>query len=321
MVKIAVVLLAILSLVLAGSAPPVAPPLPADAYWDRVEATRALVTELHDATYTVQRARLQEAAYQWEEITAVLLPDGPVVPIDSSFLVTHLRADPPDLEELGQLLDALLSTRGQLSHPARTTADLSALDEVLARDEFRWEEATVDEPSDPTWLQRLSDGIDRFFSNLFGGVGGSGQGLQYLLIGLGGTALAVILFYVVRGLLADLVAESRDKGEEGDEEEALTAEAALKRAETLAGAHDYRTAVRYLYLSSLLLLEERGLLRYKRSSTNREYLRSISHLPELSGVLQDVVDVFERVWYGYQPLDEAAYARYEARIDELDDMR
>ncbi len=309
MTKITVVLLSILSLILVVSPLPAAPALPVEAYWDQVRATRALIAELQDAPYTVRRARLLEAAGQWEDVTAVLLPNGTIVPVDTSFLVSLLQADPPDLEALDRLLGALLSARDQLPETARTAGDLRALDRVLARAEFQWEEQA-------TSSNTLLEDILRFFSRLL-----SGPGLQYLLLGLGGTALAVIVFYVVRSLLEGVVAESRANGEMGEEEEELSAEAALKRAEVLAEAHDYRTAVRYLYLSSLLLLEERGLLRYKRSLTNREYLRSVSHLPQLAGVLQDVVEVFERVWYGYQVLDEAAYARYEARIDELSRMK
>ena len=92
---------------------------------------------------------------------------------------------------------------------------------------------------------------------------------------------------------------------------------ALKRAQNLSGAGDYRTAVRYLYLSSLLLLDERGLLRYNRSQTNREYLRSVAHLPKFAAILREVIDVFDRVWYGYQTLDEATYTQYAARVAEL----
>ena len=75
----------------------------------------------------------------------------------------------------------------------------------------------------------------------------------------------------------------------------LTADAALQRAQTFSAGGDYRTAVRYLYLSTLLLLEERGLFRYDRSLTNREYLRRVAHDPTLSAILQDVVEVFDRV--------------------------
>jgi hypothetical protein len=64
-------------------------------------------------------------------------------------------------------------------------------------------------------------------------------------------------------------------------------------------------------------LEERGILPYDRSRTNREYLRSLAHLPALAVTLRDVVEVFDRVWYGYQPLDEAGYTRYVRQVEEL----
>ena len=61
----------------------------------------------------------------------------------------------------------------------------------------------------------------------------------------------------------------------------------------------------------------RGLLRYDRSLTNREYLRSVAHVPELAGVLQDVVNIFDRVWYGYQPITPETYDRYAAQVQAL----
>ena len=59
------------------------------------------------------------------------------------------------------------------------------------------------------------------------------------------------------------------------------------------------------------------MLRYDRALTNREVLRRVAHDPTLAAVLQDVVDVFDRVWYGYQPLDEVTYQRYAAAVDRL----
>jgi hypothetical protein len=72
-----------------------------------------------------------------------------------------------------------------------------------------------------------------------------------------------------------------------------------------------------LYLSSLLILDEQGLLRYDRSRTNREYLRSVSSQPQLAGSLRDVIDVFDRVWYGFDSVDEEAYRSYVKHVDEL----
>jgi hypothetical protein len=99
--------------------------------------------------------------------------------------------------------------------------------------------------------------------------------------------------------------------------EPLTAELALQRAQELSTGGDYRTAVRYLYLSSLLLLEERGLLRYDRSLTNREYLRTVAHRPELAAILREVIDVFDRVWYGFQTLNPGEYEAYVLRVETL----
>jgi hypothetical protein len=72
-----------------------------------------------------------------------------------------------------------------------------------------------------------------------------------------------------------------------------------------------------LYLSSLLVLDEQGLLRYDRSRTNREYLRSISSRPELAKPLRDVIDVFDRVWYGFEAVDEDTYKTYVEHVQEL----
>jgi hypothetical protein len=121
-------------------------------------------------------------------------------------------------------------------------------------------------------------------------------------------------------MLVGLVSE-KELGLDDAGEENLTATRALRRAEALAGGGDYRTAVRYLYLSALLLLEENGLLRYDRSLTNREYLRSVADFPELAAALRRVVEVFERVWYGYELLDEPAYRRYTTWVKELRRLR
>ena len=39
--------------------------------------------------------------------------------------------------------------------------------------------------------------------------------------------------------------------------------------------------------------------------------------PDLARSLREVIEVFDRVWYGFQSLDGQAYARYVRRVDEL----
>ena len=65
------------------------------------------------------------------------------------------------------------------------------------------------------------------------------------------------------------------------------------------------------------MLDERGLLRYDRSRTNREYLRSVSSKSQLATPLRDVIDVFDRVWYGFESVDEQTYQSYLQHVDEL----
>jgi hypothetical protein len=307
----------LIGLVLTGPISAVAAPLPIDEYWQQVEETQALVKSLWTASPETRHIKLESAAKQWEAITAVALPDGSVVPVHHSRLVTKMRANPPDLDELDEMLTSLLKSRDSWPQREATLADTEALNRILARAEFQW---PTKQPSPlEEWWQELRRQLFEFLVNLIPeeiAATLSPLCLNYALPGLGALALILVLTYAMRGLLADFVAE-READENGGQDQDMTSAAALKRAQTLSARGDYRTAVRYLYLSTLLLLEERGLLRYDRSLTNHEYLRSIAHKPEMAAIFRDVVDIFDRVWYGFRPLDERAYNWYADRVKEL----
>jgi hypothetical protein len=166
-------------------------------------------------------------------------------------------------------------------------------------------------------LQRLLDFIASLWPVGDPGATGGSSLVRYGWTALVSLALLLIVAFIARTLLADLVAQAEVELDNPLDREILTAGTAFTKAQTLSKAGDYRTAVRYLYLSSLLHLDERGLLNYNRSQTNREYLRSVAHLPSLAALLREVIEVFDRVWYGYQPLDENTYHQYAARVAEL----
>jgi hypothetical protein len=239
-----------------------------------------------------------------------------VIPVDHSFITSQLRADPPDLERLLGLLTTLLAAR-DAGEPARLReAEMAKLADILAGGEFQWAE----EDTRPSWLEQLWRRFWAWLRRLLPDDGALAEGdsfLSYGLTALGSLILILTLGYIVRSLALNFVSETAIAEDGAAGREFLTAVSALKQAQTLSEAGDYRAAVRYLYLSALLSLEERGLLRYNRSLTNREYLRSVAHLPGLATVLRDVVDVFDRVWYGYQPLDQVTYRQYEAQVAEL----
>jgi hypothetical protein len=295
-------------------------PLSLDEYWHQLEETQASIASLKESSSQASQDQLLAWADRWEQVTGVILADGTQVPLDHSLLVARLRADPPDLAHLETFLSTLLAARRAWPTSEHTAADTAALDAILAGPDFQWQ---PDQRSPlAEWWQNLWQRIDRFLSRLIprGDGGAGGQLLNYVITFVGTLALAFVLFYVLRDLLADFVAEAEIHPDVEGEDEELTAATALRRAEIVSGQGDYRSAVRYLYLSTLLLLEERGLLRYDRSLTNREYLRSVGHLPQLAALLREVIEVFDRVWYGYRPLDAAEYARYAARVAQLQQL-
>ncbi len=216
------------------------------------------------------------------------------------------------------MLAALRQARDTWPHPELNYA-YSPLSDILARPEFQWQE----QPRSPLaelwdriiiWLlERVADLFE-----IAGMTGAVTAGLfRFVFTAVFVLITAAALAYLFQGLLANFVAEAEIDADDGGFIENLTAKTALERAQTLSSSGDYRSAVRYLYLSTLLMLEERGLLRYDRSLTNHEYLGSVAHLPELFAVLYEVIDVFDRVWYGYQPLNEAEYTHYATRVAEL----
>lgn len=296
------------------------PPIPLDAYWDLLETTHTHLTELADVPLDDARPVLETLAAQWDTVTTVELPDGTLLPVDSRYLSAQLRAEEPDLPALTALLENILTLRPATSPNHFGPNDLAPLPEILARPEFQW---PVEAPNPilefiQSIMRRINQAIQNFLDWLFPDFDGTVYIPMNLIITIGGGVLLVLIFfYILRGTWGNLIAEA-ENGTHGNGETApLTADAARQRARELSQAGDHRTAIRYLYLASLLLLEERGLLRYDRTLTNRETLRSVANRPDLAAPLQEVVETFDRVWYGYQEVDEPTFEHYAERVEDL----
>jgi len=290
-----------------------APPITVEAYWERVETTRQSIVEMEALPEAEVRRQLDDLAGGWKKVTAVEFPDQRVMQIDSSRLVTDLGTDPPDLKRLLSLIDALLAAHAQYPHEVFTVEDIEPLKKILARPEFQWGEAQAAEA--PAWVQRIFDAFANFMDRLLFGIGNAVYYGRTPIVIAAVILFLVVLYFISNNLARNLTREAQLAAEE--ESGALTSQGALQRAQTLSGQGDYRNAIRYLYLSSLLVLDERGLLRYDRSRTNREYLRSLASKPELESPLHRVIDVFDRVWYGFENVDEQTYRTYVAQVEEL----
>jgi|GEM_PF-655641 len=290
-------------------------PISFDEYWELVRNTRQTIVQLEASPDNEVRDGLDELASKWETVTAVEFPDQSVIPIDPSYLAEILKQDSPNLKRLAALMDALLKAHEEYPQKVFTAQDVEPLRKILERPEFQWSAPPA--PENPEWLQRILDAIADFMGRIAYSVQ---NGVYYGRVPLIIAAVIMFfisIFFITRNLSRSLVREAELAAENGGDDALLTSKGAMQRAQTLSSQGDYRNAVRYLYLSSLLILDEHGVLRYDRSRTNREYLQSVSSKPGLAKPLGDVIEVFDRVWYGFDAVDDETYRSYVKHVDEL----
>jgi len=79
---------------------------------------------------------------------------------------------------------------------------------------------------------------------------------------------------------------------------------------------DYRQAVRFLYLKTLRVLNDRGMIRYHQESTNQDYGRQLSATPQ-GGPFRDLTMIYEKVWYGEFPLGDALFTRLHQYFEDF----
>ena len=255
-------------------------------------------------------ARLLAVQQTLAATQTVKLPSGQLVTLQP--LLGGMDSKPPDKEfalaRIHLVLDQLAAAPND-----NTAARLLLLEQILAQPEFNtplniWE--------------RLWRWLRSFLPQPKAGTGQAVTTVSRLIVwaiaGVGGLLLVFLLSYWLQGFLGAFVSdfEARRRKESG-EEILLTASSARQQATLFAQAGNYRDAVRQLYLSALLSLEERHLLRYDRSLTNREVVAQMQKNQSVQDHLQPVVATFDEVWYGIHEPDHATFTGYAREIDRL----
>ena len=141
--------------------------------------------------------------------------------------------------------------------------------------------------------------------------------LKYILFPLGAVALGVVVIFFIRQIRLNLIGEAQEEGTATELEHVETERAALARAETAEAASDFREALRFLYLSAILHLQERGVIPYDKSLTNREYLHQAQSDTELHTALGPAITVFDEVWYGHRPCNAETVAGYRDLLQKV----
>lgn len=263
-----------------------------DEFWAQLEQTAdTLALDTSDPIL----AGLRE---QWGGVTSVQAGDA-TLDLDLEWLLIPLEsADSEQLRILQIRIRALVDDHRNRGVGVQNLS-FAALDEVLADPRFQYAEVTPT-PLPPQQESQPAQGLSADLSQLI---------LTVIAIAAG----LVIFAYFARNL--NIQTAALENAAPGDDP--TTSGGAVDLAQQSAQNHDYRSAIRYLYLSTLLLLDERGMIHYDSTLTNREHLRQIRSNPQLLEVLRGVVGVFEDVWYGYAPVDETFYQQYTHQIDQL----
>ena len=128
-------------------------------------------------------------------------------------------------------------------------------------------------------------------------------------------AVGVVAFFIIRGLLKRQGSEdvgSADRG--GDNFLELTgppgelaADVYVDRAAEAAARGDYKQAVRQLLLGAMSWTERRGLIRYRKGLTNRDYVRALWRHEERRRALAGIIHIFDLVYFGRRPATEGSY--------------
>ena len=142
-------------------------------------------------------------------------------------------------------------------------------------------------------------------------------GTADVLLWIGCLMLIGLTFFFIQQIRRNLVAEVRDRVPESEMDNVTTAQAALTQSEIAATSHNFRDALRFLYLSAILHLQERGILTYDKSLTNLEYLHTLQAHVELQEALRPVIQVFDDVWYGYKPCNADTIANYRELLQKV----
>ncbi len=141
--------------------------------------------------------------------------------------------------------------------------------------------------------------------------------LEYVLFGLGLLVLSGVTVFFIRQIRRNMIIEVRDLADEPSMDGVLTERAALVQSEAAAASHNFRDALRFLYLSAVFRLQEKGILTYDKSLTNLEYLHTLQTHAELQDALRPAIQIFDDVWYGYKPCNAGTIGNYRALLEKV----
>ena len=135
------------------------------------------------------------------------------------------------------------------------------------------------------------------------------MGLSQLMTIMAIVAIAAVLMVLVAMIIKSIDAKKKRDGRLLSDSEDMLSDVVTppgdlavstyeSRAIQLAGAGDFRAAIRELLLGSMSWIERAGLIRYRKGLTNRDYLRSVWRRSEKRDAYLTTANQFELVFFG-----------------------
>lgn len=186
------------------------------------------------------------------------------------------------------------------------------LAEILSQKEFQ-------RHSTESWMGRLRRRVEEILARLarlFPNWQRDGDPVSRVLKILVWALAILVLYFFVRSIFSGFRREKRMKASGpqiilGTRMEPHTSPEALRQeALNLAQRREYRGAIRYLYISMLYELQQRGMLQLNAHSTNGEYLQRLRSAVAIYPMILYLTRRFDQCWYGKASPSEPEYQEF-----------
>ncbi|SDG74546.1 DUF4129 domain-containing protein [Chitinophaga filiformis] len=167
---------------------------------------------------------------------------------------------------------------------------------LLADKELQYQKKEPKPQKDMSWLNEIFAAILRL-------VGLSPFTIICFI--LGGVGVLLYLYLKQNGYLFKRTKPDADKTVKLTEEE-LDTETYHQQIEQAISSGRFRVAVRLLYLQTLRVLMDKGIVTYSREKTNAAYLRSLVSTPWYKTFATLTLD-YEYIWYGEMPVNDEQF--------------
>ncbi len=173
------------------------------------------------------------------------------------------------------------------------------------------------EKTEPTLLDRIIDWIKhqlyRFFSWLFGEQR-AGSILAFIIGALPYIVGIILLFLILKVFLnvrtETLISGSAKKTKINiiEEEDIIKNKNIKELIDKALYNKNYRLAIRYWYLYTLQILEQKEIIQWEQQKTNHDYEREIAN-KTLQANFIEITYLYDFVWYGNFDIDKNLYQK------------